>query len=78
MDKWEVRQTQERADSARADVKREVWRLSDWREAAGGMANATYHALAPAMKPQSVKVGNMRLILEAPKDWARRVGRAAP
>jgi hypothetical protein len=51
------------------------WRPKPWCFDAG-IGLATLYALPPEKQPRSIKVGNVRLIIESPREWARRIGGA--
>lgn len=55
------------------DTPRAGWRVRDWCRAVS-IARSTYYALRDDLRPSAVHVGAMRIIVEAPSDWLRRVG----
>lgn len=56
-----------------AKFEKAGWRISEWC-AAVGIARSTFYTLTGERAPASVTVGAMHIIMEAPKDWLRRVG----
>lgn len=60
--------------TAPATIDRAGWRVREWCRAVG-IARSTYYALVGGARPHAVHVGRMRIIVESPAGWLRRVGR---
>lgn len=58
-------------------VTKAGWRIGEWCPAVG-IARSTFYTLTGERAPESVKVGSMHIIVEAPSDWLRRVGTDQP
>ena len=58
-----------------AKTEKAGWRISEWCPAVG-IARSTFYTLSGERAPESVLVGSMHIVLEAPQDWLRRVGTA--
>ena len=48
------------------------WRISDWCKTVS-ISRARFYTLGAGLRPASVKVGRMHIIIEAPIDWLARI-----
>lgn len=55
--------------------RKTIFSIAEWCEGAN-ISRTTEHALPPALRPLSIKVGRRRLIRESPEEWAQRIARA--
>ena len=55
------------------DPPRAGWHVDPWCRSAG-VSRVTVYTLPPDQRPESIKIGRRRLIIESPDAWLRRVG----
>lgn len=61
---------------SRNDLPAAGFAITPWCRAAG-YSRATYYNLPDALRPQSVKVGKRRIIIEQPADYLQRIAQVA-
>lgn len=53
------------------------WRVVPWCDAVS-ISRGVFYSLPETAQPRSVLIRGMRIVVEAPSEWLRRVGQAVP